>query len=274
MVTTLGPIGLASSNPYTDDAAVVAEEARRVESLGFSTLWRSGNLPMLDAAVRATASIPVATGILPVDSVPAADVVATYQSLQRDHPGRFIVGLGGAHGARPLETLNAYLDTLDAAGLAADSRMLAALGPNMLALARGRARRRYPFLVTPAYVANARAALGADKTLAVLLMVMPTPGREAARQAAAVPLGFLTNVGGYRRNLLRQGFSESDIGDVSDRLLDGITAWGELDSIAARVAEYRAAGADQVVLRILRGDAQQAWQASPGRAPLRGHGRG
>jgi hypothetical protein len=108
MVTTLGPIGLASSNPYTDDAAVVAEEARRVESLGFSTLWRSGNLPMLDAAVRATASIPVATGIIPVDSVPTADVIATYRSLQRDHPGRFIVGLGGAHGARPLETLNAY----------------------------------------------------------------------------------------------------------------------------------------------------------------------
>ena len=121
-MTTLGPIGLASSYPYTDDAAVVADEAQRVESLGFSTLWRSGNLPMLDAAVRATTRIPVATGIIPVDSVSAADVIATYRSLQHDHPGRFIVGLGGAHGARPLKTLNAYLDALDAAGLNADSR--------------------------------------------------------------------------------------------------------------------------------------------------------
>ena len=68
-------------------------------------------------------------------------------------------------------------------------------------------------------------------------------------------------MGGYRRNLLRQGFSESDIDDVSDRLLDGITAWGELDSIAARVAEYRAAGADQVVLRILGVDDIATWQA-------------
>jgi hypothetical protein len=50
---------------------------------------------------------------------------------------------------------------------------------------------------------------------------------------------------------LRQGFSEADIDGVSDRLLDGITAWGDLDTIAARVAEYHAAGADQVVLRIL-----------------------
>jgi probable F420-dependent oxidoreductase len=209
----------------------------------------------------ATTSIPVATGIIPVDTVPAADVISTYQSLQRDHPGRFIVGLGGAHGTRPLNTLNAYLDTLDAAGLNAGSRVLAALGPNMLALARDRANGAYPFLVTPSYVTDARAALGADKTLAVLLMVMPTTDREAARQAAATPLDFLTKVGGYRRNLLRQGFSESDIDDVSDRLLDGITAWGALDSIAARVAEYHAAGADQVVLRLLGADEEQAWQA-------------
>jgi probable F420-dependent oxidoreductase len=257
---SLGPIGLASSNPYTDDAAVVADEAQRVESLGFSTLWRSGNLPMLDAAVRATTSIPVATGIIPVDSVPAADVVATYRALQRDQPGRFVVGLGGAHGPRPLDTLNAYLDTLDAADIPADARVLAALGPNMLALARDRAGGAYPFLVTPSYVTDARAAIGADKTLAVLLMVMPTD-RESGRQAAATPLDFLTKVGGYRRNLLRQGFSESDIDDVSDRLLDGITAWGELDSIAARVAEYRAAGADQVVLRILGVDDIATWQA-------------
>jgi len=183
-MTTLGPIGLASSYPYTDDAAVVADEAQRVESLGFSTLWRSGNLPMLDAAVRATARIQVATGIIPVDSVPVTDVIETYRSLQRDHPGRFVVGLGGAHGARPLKTLNAYLDALDDAGIAPDSRVLAALGPNMLALARDRADGAYPFLVTPSYVADARAALG-DKTLAVLVMVMPTTDREAARRAAA-----------------------------------------------------------------------------------------
>ena len=62
---TLGPIGLASSYPYTDDPAVVADEAQRVESLGFATLWRSGNLPIVAAAVRATTSLPVATGIIP-----------------------------------------------------------------------------------------------------------------------------------------------------------------------------------------------------------------
>jgi probable F420-dependent oxidoreductase len=268
-MTTLGPIGLASSYPYTDDATVVADEAQRVEGLGFSTLWRSGSLPMLDAAVRATTQIPVATGIIPVDSVPAADVISTYRSLQHDRPGRFIVGLGGAHGAQPLKTLNGYLDALDDAGVAADSRVLAALGPNMLALARDRAGGAYPFLVTPSYVAEARAALGADKTLAVLVMVLPTTDRDAARQAAATPLNFLTTVAGYRRNLLRQGFSESDIDDVSDRLLDGITAWGDLESIAARFGEYRAAGADQVVVRLLGADDEHAWQARLAEALIR-----
>jgi probable F420-dependent oxidoreductase len=257
---SLGPIGLASSNPYTDDATVVADEARHVESLGYSTFWRSGNLPMLEAAVRATRSIPVATGIIPVASVPAADVIATYESLQRDHPDRFIVGLGGAHNARPVATLNAYLDELDAAGVPADSRVLAALGPTMLALARDRASGAYPYLVTPSYVKDARDVLGAGPQLAVLLMVIPTTDREAARRAVAGPLEFLGKVGGYRRNLLRQGFSESDIDGVSDRILDGVAAWGDLDVIAKRVGEYRAAGADQVVIRILGADDDVAWR--------------
>ncbi|KWX67387.1 TIGR03620 family F420-dependent LLM class oxidoreductase [Mycobacterium sp. NAZ190054] len=251
---TLGPIGLAGSNPYTDDTAVVADEARHAERLGFSTLWRSGVLPMVEAAVRATETLPVATGIIPVSQVPATDVLTAYRTLQRDHPGRFVVGLGGARDSHPLATMHAYLDDLDRGGLPASARILAALGPNMVALADERACGIYPYLVTPAYVAAARSALGPDRRLAVLLMVVPVTEREVARRAVAGPLDFLAKAGGYRRNLLRQGFSEADIDSVSDRLLDGIAAWGDLPAIAARVGEYRAAGADQVVLRILGSD--------------------
>jgi probable F420-dependent oxidoreductase len=249
--TDLQGIGIASNAPYTDDEREVADEARHVEALGFVTLWRSGVLPMVDVAVRATTRIPVATGIIPVSRVPAADVVATYQALERNHPGRFVVGLGGAHDEHPLGTLNAYLDTLDQAGVPQRDRVLAALGPNMLDLARDRASGAYPYLVTPSYVTDARARLGPDHLLAVLLMTIPTADREAARGAVTEPLRFLTGNGGYRRNLRRLGFDEADIDGVSDRLLDGITAWGDLDAIAARIAEYRAAGADQIVLRVL-----------------------
>jgi alkanesulfonate monooxygenase SsuD/methylene tetrahydromethanopterin reductase-like flavin-dependent oxidoreductase (luciferase family) len=82
-------------------------------------------------------------------------------------------------------------------------------------------------------------------------MTVASTDRDVVRRAAAEPLGFLTRQGGYRNNLLRLGFETSDIDGVSDRLLDGITALGEPDAIAARIADYHAAGADQVVLRIL-----------------------
>jgi probable F420-dependent oxidoreductase len=259
-MTDVGPIGLATGNPYTDDAGVVAAEARHAENLGYSMFWRSGNLPMLEVAVRATTSMPVATGIIPVSSIPAADVIASYRSLENDHPGRFIVGLGGAHNARPVATLNAYLDELDAAGIPPSSRVLAALGPTMLALSRDRANGAYPYLVTPSYVSDAREVLGEDRLLAVLLTIVPTTDRETARRAVAGPLEFLGKVGGYRRNLLRQGFSESDIDEVSDRILDGVTVWGDLDAIVSRVGEYRAAGADQVVFRLLGTDDEAHWR--------------
>jgi probable F420-dependent oxidoreductase len=259
-MTTLGPIGLASAFPYTDDAAVVVDEARHAEQLGFSTLWRSGNLAMVDAAVRATDAIGVATGIIPVAAVAATDLIATYTALQRDQPDRFTVGLGGARNTHPLATMNAYLDELDTAGIPAGSRILAALGPRMLELARDRADGAYPYLVTPSYVAAARQMLGRDRQLAVLLMVIPATDRVQARQAAAEALGFLTKVGGYRRNLLRLGFTTTDIDDVSDRLLDGVSAWGDIESIAARVAEYRKEGADQVVVRILGVEDRAVWR--------------
>src|SRR6478609_997636 len=90
-------IGIASSTPFTDDVQAVASEAREAEELGFVALWRSGRLPMVEAAVRATHRIPVATGIIAVSNVAADDVARAYHALQDDQPGRFIVGLGGAH---------------------------------------------------------------------------------------------------------------------------------------------------------------------------------
>lgn len=253
----MSAIGLAGSNPYTDDAGAVADEARHAQDLGYATLWRSGNLPMVAAAVRATTTIPVSTGIISVSRVPAADVIALHADLD---PGRFVVGIGGAHGPRPLESIGSYLDELGAGGVRAG--VLAALGPNMLALARERAGGAYPYLVTPEYVRQAKTLIGADRTLAVLQMVIPLTDRDDVRRAASGPLEFLAwKPGGYRRNLLRQGFTEADIDQVSDRLLDGITAWGEPRRISERVAEYHAAGADQVVLRIVGADDIAMWRA-------------
>lgn len=253
-MTTFERVGIALSTLDPGDPDAVASAAVEVERLGYPTLWLPGgqgnNLAMVDRAARATRSIQVATGIISVDQVPAADVSATYAALEAAHPGRFVVGLGGAHGARPIQTLSAYLDALDTGEppVPADRRILAALGPRLLGLARDRSAGAYPYLVTPDYVRDARTRLGPDARLVVLLSVLAEPDADTARATLREPLRFLATVPGYARNLARMGFGPDEIAGVGDRLLDSVTAWGSPAAIAERVGEYRAAGADQVVI--------------------------
>ncbi|WP_045880195.1 TIGR03620 family F420-dependent LLM class oxidoreductase [Pseudofrankia sp. DC12] len=254
-MTIAGAIGIAGLG--LDAAAEPAAEidaAARLAELGYQTLWLPGgqgnNLGQVARVVRGTAELRVATGIIPVERVPAAEVAAAYAALAADHPGRFVVGLGGAHGPKPLPTLNAYLDTLDGVApvVPASERILAALGPRMLELARDRAGGAYPYLVTPQYVADARAVLGAGPTLALLVQVIPAADPGTAREAARASTSFFTTIPGYRRNFLRMGFTEADLSGPSDAFVDAVTVWGDLESIVARIAEFQTAGADHVVL--------------------------
>jgi probable F420-dependent oxidoreductase len=245
-MTKLGPLG-ATHTALDTDPAVAAE----LEELGYATLWLAGgqgnNLPQITEVIRGTSRIQVASGILSVDRVPSAAVASAYAELPA---GRFVVGLGGAHGARPLATLGDYLDEIDDV-VPPSARILSALGPRMLELARDRASGAYPYLVTTDYVASAREILGADRQLAVLIPVVAetdvTRVREVVRGGS---LKFLAGIPGYAANFRRMGFTEADIADLSDRLVDGLTVWGDFDAVAARLREYRAAGADQVVLQL------------------------
>ncbi|ONH22962.1 TIGR03620 family F420-dependent LLM class oxidoreductase [Pseudofrankia asymbiotica] len=279
-MTIAGPIGIAGlALDATAEPAAEIDAAARLEELGYQTLWLPGgqgnNLAQIDRVVRGTSSLRVASGIVGVTQVPAAEVVATHAALAADHPGRFVVGLGGAHGPKPLPTLNAYLDALDTATppVPASERILAALGPRMLDLARGRAAGAYPYLVTTDYVAEARKLLGDDPTLAVLVPVIPLSDPDAARELARSSVGFFTTRPGYRRNFVRMGFGEADITGLSDAFVDGITVWGGLESIVARIREYQAAGADHVVLGLRLpadsdADATTAWQSRLAQALL------
>jgi probable F420-dependent oxidoreductase len=245
-MTKLGALGAALNT--TDPAAAVAT-ATELEELGYATLWLPGGqgnaLPLIADVVRGTGRIPVASGILSVDRVPAADVARAYLDLPA---GRFLPGLGGAHGPRPLAALNDYLDEIDDA-VPASARILSALGPRMLELARDRASGAYPYLVTTDYVASAREILGSGTQLAVLLNVVPEPDAAAAREIVrGGSLRFLAGVPGYAKNFRRMGFTEADVADLSDRLVDGVSVRGDFDTIVARLLEYRAAGADQVVV--------------------------
>ena len=233
------------------------ETAVELEALGFTAIWLSGgpmtSLDQIADVVRATKTVKVATGIIAVDRFPAAEVAALYAELEAEAPGRFVVGLGGAHGADPMRTLNEYLDRLESVPVT--SRVMAALGPRMLRLARDRAAGALPVLITPEYTARARDVLGADRTLAVEQLVVLETDPARARQIAHGPLDFLGQVPAYQSSFRRMGFGEEDVDQRSDRLLDALVAWGDTDATAARVAAHLAAGADHVAVSVVSASA-------------------
>ncbi|WP_322770625.1 MULTISPECIES: TIGR03620 family F420-dependent LLM class oxidoreductase [unclassified Frankia] len=247
----LGPVGAVLS-PAADGLLDAAVE---LEDLGYSTIWLTGGplggLGQIADLVRATRTVRVASGIISVDRFEPEAVAALYTDLEATHPGRFVVGLGGAHGAKPVQTLTAYLDALGA--VPATARVLAALGPRMLELARRCAAGALPVLVTPDYTVRARSLLGEDTTLAIeQLVVLDTdPGR--ARGIARGPLGFLSTVPAYPANFRRMGFTEDEITHLDDRLVDALVAWGDVHAVAARVSEHVRAGADHVAVSVTTG---------------------
>lgn len=255
----LGPVGVAL-NVSGDDRYL--QEAAELEELGYRTIWLPGgqidSLDRIAAIVRATKSVPVASAVIPLDVYEPGAVTQLYAGLQGSAPDRFVVGLGGPQTRRPLQALNDYLDKLDQAEppVPAHRRILAALGPRKLELARDRSAGAIAILVTPAYTSAARRNLGGRSTLVIDQMIVWGTDATQAREIARAPLRFLSGIGGYRANFARMGFTETDIADLSDRLVDELVTWGGADTITARVREHLQAGADQVALTILNRSGQ------------------
>jgi probable F420-dependent oxidoreductase len=256
---SLGPIGMAL-NVSADDTYL--REAAEVEKLGYSAIWLPGgqidSLDRIAKIVGATMSVPVIPGIIPLDVYRPAAVAQLYARLQASAPDRFLVGLGGPQQPRPLRPLNDFLDELDRAEppVPAGRRILAALGPRKLELARDRAAGAVALLVTPAYTEQARRILGRESALIISQMLVLGTGAAQARQVARGPLSFLSGVSGYRANFARMGFTDRDIASLSDRLVDELVIWGAADRITARVSEHLAAGADHVALTVLSSGGQ------------------
>lgn len=252
----LGRIGVALG---PQEGSAFVDAVLEIEALGYSTLWLSGGslerLEQISDLVRATSTIKIVPGILSVSKFSADSVAALYAELESSHPGRFVVGLGGHYGPKPVAAIGAYLDELDSSspGVPASARVLAALGPKMLELSRDRAAGAYPFLVDTAYTASARAVLGPDSFLAVLQMVTLEPDAARARAIVREPLGVLSKLPGYHANLLRLGYSAEEIDGLSDRFVDAVGAWGSAEVVAGRLREHLSAGADQVVLNPITG---------------------
>jgi probable F420-dependent oxidoreductase len=172
------------------------------------------------------------------------------------------LGIGASHGvivrdySRPYSHMVSYLDTLDAATptVPKERRALAALGPKMLALAAERSVGAHPYFVPVEHTARARKVLGPDPLLAPEVTVVIEPDPERARELART---FTTNylaLPNYANNLRTLGYSEDDLtGGGSDRLVDAIVAWGDVDAVAARIRQHHDAGANHVCVQVIAG---------------------
>jgi probable F420-dependent oxidoreductase len=270
MTPSLGSTGIWSSHLRYGDPAEARDHAAELEALGYGALWIpdiGGDLfASLDNLLGATRTATIATGILNVWLHPPEETAAEHARLVAEHGPRFLCGLGIGHaplvervigpGAyrKPLEVMSSYLDGLDAAPtpLVPADRVLAALGPKMLEIARTRAAGSHPYLVTPELTAAARQGVGPDGLVASEQAVVLEPDPDRARTIARAHLAGYLDRPNYVNNWKRQGFTDDDVADGgSDRLVDALVGWGDESAIAARVQEQRDAGADHVCVQVL-----------------------
>ncbi|MDH3678545.1 MAG: LLM class F420-dependent oxidoreductase [Acidimicrobiia bacterium] len=261
--------GVLDSHPAGRVRDVVAE----LENQGWPTLWIPETVsrdPFVAAAImlEATDRLKIATGIA---SIWARDAMTTSNAsltLNEAYDGRFLLGLGVSHHtltewvrkhdySKPLTTMRQYLERMDASMFKGvepaepPNRVLAALGPKMLALSAELADGAHPYFVPVEHTAIAREAIGPEKLLAVEQMVILEADATRAREIARKHMGIYLGLPNYANNLIRLGFSEGDVADASDSVVDAIVAWGSVDDIVDRVQAHRDAGADHVCVQVL-----------------------
>ncbi len=239
--------------------------AKDIEDLGYGAVWIGGSprgdLKIAERLLAATDRLVIATGVVNMWATPAEEVAASYHRLGGAYGGRFLLGVGIGHPEAtreyrsPYETIVRYLDDLDAAGVPASGRVLAALGPKVLRLAAERTAGAHPYFTTPEHTREARETLGAGPLLVpeqkVVLDIDAGRARALARETARRYLG-LRN---YVNNVKRLGFTDEDVaGSGSDALVDALIAHGDAAALAARVAAHLDAGADQVAVQVLGED--------------------
>ncbi|MFF9670224.1 LLM class F420-dependent oxidoreductase [Streptomyces eurythermus] len=260
---SVGRYGVWSFELRSEDPArrgELEEAAAEFEELGYGAIWLGGNSTADHAAplIGATRGVVVGTSIQSVWQQDAATTAAGFAELETANPGRFALGLGVSHGplvkdySRPYAAMVEYLDELDRAGVPAERRVLAALGPRMLELSRDRAAGAIPYLTTPEHTERAREILGAEPLLAPELKVVLETDPARARETARAYLARYLELPNYTNNFLRLGFTEDDVaGGGSDRLIDAVFAWGDEARIRERVTAFHEAGADHVALQVV-----------------------
>jgi probable F420-dependent oxidoreductase len=244
--------------------SITPDLAKQIESLGYGAAWIGGSpdadLKWVEPALAQTSSLQLATGIINIWSSPAAEVAESYHRIENDYPGRFLLGIGIGHPEhtqeyrKPYDALVDYLDTLDGASVPTSRRVLAALGPKVLALSAERSAGAHPYLTTPEHTAQARELVGNSVFLAPEHKVVLTTDADEARKIGRQTVEFYLGLSNYVNNWRRLGFTDDDVRKPgSDKLIDAVVAYGTPEAIAARLNEHLAAGADHVAIQMLGG---------------------
>lgn len=277
---SLGKLGLWTFQLDMQPMREAQKHVARLEELGFRTVWvpeAVGREPFASTSLllSATDRMILATGIASLHARSPMTMQAGWKTVTEAFPDRFLLGIGvshqpaveGFHGGtydKPLSTMKKYLDAMDngfffaAQPSTPPARALAALGPKMLQLAAERSLGAHPYFVPVEHTTVAREALGPDALLApeqaVVFSTDPTEARAVARGFMKTYLG-LPN---YTNNLRRLGWTDADLsgndGEPTDRLVDAIVAWGNLDDIGARIKDHLSRGADHVCVQVLSAD--------------------
>ncbi|UED83751.1 TIGR03620 family F420-dependent LLM class oxidoreductase [Streptomyces profundus] len=276
-----GSVGLWTFALDAQPAGRVREAAAEVEELGWGALWFGegfgrDSVSQAWLLLSATRRLAVASGIANITLRDPIALAGAERALADAFPGRYLLGLGGHRvddTVRPLDgypmpakghaiaTLRAYLDAMDAVPahgpppVTPPRRVLAGLGPKMLALAAERTLGAHPYFVPVEHTRRAREVMGPDAFLAVEQAVVldRDPGR--AREVATAHVAGYLAAPHHLRNLRGLGFTDADLAPgPSRRLVDAIVAYGDSDAVERRVRGHLAAGADHVCLQVLTAD--------------------
>jgi probable F420-dependent oxidoreductase len=270
---------------WQSSRVLTPELAPEVQAAGYGALWlgaADADLTGAEAALAATSTLVVATGIVNVWQTDAPSLARAYARVAGKYGDRFVLGVGTGHREmsqqyeKPYDTLAAFVETLLGAGVPAERMVLAALGPRVLRLAAERTAGAHPYLVPPEHTRWARAEIGAGPLLApeqkVVLDPDPERGRTLARTKVENPYLGMVN---YTNSLRRLGFTDEDLaGGGSDRLIDALVAHGPVEQVAARLDEHLAAGADHVAIQLLGDDIVAGYRTLASVLGLSGRGGG
>jgi probable F420-dependent oxidoreductase len=279
-MTDLGTLGVWWANLGSASARREIEAVQEIERLGYGTFWFGESLRNKDAMAHAgvllgaTSRINVATGIASIyNRDPTATKSGAYYLADASN-GRFVLGLGVSHApavtrrgadyGKPVSTMRAYLDDMDAAEYQPPEPqqpppvLLAALRTRMLQLAAQRTQGAHPYLTTPNHTKRARETLGQGPLLAPEQGFTLETEPEQAREIARAHISYYLELPNYVNAWREDGFTDEDFADGgSDRLVDALVAHGDVSAIKARIQQHLDAGADHVCIQPVTTDIER-----------------